>query len=166
MTMETLRDLYVSEIKDLYDAENQIIKALPKMIEVTSSDELRSAFQEHLHATQQQVDRLERVFGLLGEKPKARKCDGMRGIISEGEDVLDANAGPAILDAALIASAQRVEHYEIAAYGTVCAYAKQLGFDDQLELLHETLEEEKEADERLTQIAEDVINVEAVREAG
>jgi ferritin-like metal-binding protein YciE len=166
MTLGTLRDLYVNEIRDIYDAENEIVKALPKMIEASSSAELRTAFQHHLRQTEQQVDRLERVFDMLGEKAKGRKCQGIRGIISEGEDILDADAGASIMDAALIAAAQRVEHYEIAAYGTCCAYAKQLGFDDQLKLLLETLEEEKETDEKLTQIAETVINVEAVRQAG
>ena len=166
MTIETLRDLYVSEIQDLYDAEKEIVKALPKMFEAASSEEVRSAFQDHLQITHKQVERLERVFEMLGERPKTRKCQGIRGIISEGEDIIDADAGPSIMDAALIAAAQRVEHYEIAVYGTVCAYAKQLGFEDQLELLVETLQEEKEADEQLTEIAESVINVEAARKAG
>jgi ferritin-like metal-binding protein YciE len=166
MTVETLKDLYIQEIRDLYDAEKQIAKALPKMIDAASFEELRTAFQDHLTQTRNQVERLERVFDKLGEKAKGKKCDGIRGILDEGEEMIDLDTGASVHDAALISAAQRVEHYEIAAYGTVCAYAKSLGFDDQLSLLLETLNEEKRTDELLTRIAENVVNVEAVRRAG
>ncbi len=166
MTIETLRDLYVNEIRDLYDAETQITKALPKMIDKVSSEELKSALHEHLQVTNGQVGRLEQIFEMLGENAKARKCQGIRGIIDEGKDTMNDLEAGSIMDAGIIAAAQRVEHYEIAAYGTVCAYAKELGLEDQQNLLHETLEEEKEADDKLTQIAESVVNIEAVRRAG
>jgi len=164
--MESLRDLYINELRDVLDAEHQILKALPKMIKACSSEECRSAFQQHLEITQGQVERLERIFESLGQKAKGRSCAGMRGIIDEAKEILDQDASEAVLDAALIAGAQRVEHYEIAAYGTLCAYAKELGFKDQLQLLVETLQEEKDADEQLTAIAESVVNIEAVRRAG
>jgi ferritin-like metal-binding protein YciE len=166
MRLESLRDLYINELRDVLDAERQIIKALPKMIKGCSSEECQSAFEEHLEVTHGQVERLERIFDLLGQKAKGRSCPGMRGIIEEGKEILEEDATGAVKDAALIAAAQRVEHYEIAAYGTLCAYAKELGFKDQLQLLLKTLQEEKETDEKLTGLAESAVNVEAVRQAG
>ncbi|MCC6859533.1 MAG: ferritin-like domain-containing protein [Bryobacterales bacterium] len=164
--MESLRDLYISELRDVLDAERQIVKALPEMIRACSAEECRSAFEEHLEVTREQVKRLEQVFDSLGQKASSRKCAGMRGIIEEGKEILEQDASGPVKDAALIAAAQRVEHYEIAAYGTLCAYAKELDFQDQLELLLETLQEEKDTDEKLTGIAENIVNVEAVRKAG
>ena len=160
MKINSLRDLYVEQLRDLYDGENQIIKALPKMIESTDSDDLRSALEEHLEITRQQAQRLETIFQGLGQSAKAQKCKGMEGIIKEGSEVLKEDMAESVKDAAIIASAQRVEHYEIAGYGTVRTYAELLGEDKAVELLEQTLEEEKEADEKLSQLAEE-INVEA-----
>jgi ferritin-like metal-binding protein YciE len=160
MTIASLRDLYVEQLRDLYDGENQIIKALPKMIESTESEELRSALEEHLEITRQQAQRLETIFEGLGEDAKGEKCKGMEGIIKEGSEVVKEDMSDTVKDAAIIASAQRVEHYEIAGYGTVRTYADLLGEEQAVELLQQTLDEEKEADEKLSQLAEE-INVEA-----
>lgn len=157
----SLRDLYVDQLKDLYNAEHQIVKALPKIAKNASSDELRSALEEHLDQTKEQVERLEQVFESLGEKPKEKKCAGMEGLIKEGAEVMQEDFSDDVMDAALIAAAQRVEHYEIAAYGTVCVFADLLGHADQASLLRETLEEEKEADRKLTTLSEQ-INQEAL----
>jgi ferritin-like metal-binding protein YciE len=165
MKINSLHDLYISELKDLYNAENQIIKALPKMAETAASTELRSAFQEHLQQTRRQVERLEQVFRKLDMEAKGRTCEGMKGIIGEGQDVMKEDMPETVCDAALIAAAQRVEHYEIAAYGTVRTYARQLGYEDQAELLQQTLDEEGETDKKLTRLAESRINVEATRTA-
>jgi ferritin-like metal-binding protein YciE len=156
-----LRDLYIAELQDLYDAEQRITKALPKMAEGANSPDLRSAFQEHLRQTQGHVERLERVFQKLDEPAKGRKCKGIVGIIDEGEDMMGEDGPAAVCDAALIAAAQRVEHYEIAAYGTVRTYARRLGYQDQAQLLDETLQEEGETDKKLTSLAESYINEEA-----
>jgi ferritin-like metal-binding protein YciE len=153
--------LYLTELKDLYHAEQQIIKALPKMAEAASSPELRNAFEQHLAETRVQAERLEQIFQKLGEPAKGQKCKGMVGIIDEGEDMMDEDAPPAVADAALIASAQRVEHYEMAAYGTARTYARRLGFADQAQLLQQTLTEEAETDKKLTSLAESYINEEA-----
>ena len=161
MKLESLRDLYIAELQDLYDAEQRIVKALPKMAEEANSPELRSAFELHLQQTRGHVDRLERVFQKLDEPAKGQKCKGIVGIIDEGEDMMDEDAPPAVCDAALIAAAQRVEHYEIAAYGTVRTYARRLGYEDQAQLLDETLQEEGETDKKLTSLAESYINEEA-----
>jgi ferritin-like metal-binding protein YciE len=161
MKLDSLRDLYIAELKDLYDAENRIIKALPKMAEAASSPDLRSAFEQHLQQTRGHVDRLEQVFQSLDETPKGEKCKGMVGIIDEGEDMMDKDAAPAVGDAALIAAAQRVEHYEIAAYGTVRTFARRLGYEDQAQLLNQTLQEEGETDKKLTSLAESYINEDA-----
>ncbi len=163
MTINSLHDLYVSELKDLYDGENRIIKALPKMADAANSSELRSAFEQHLQQTQRQVERLERIFEQLNESPKGKKCKGLEGIIDEGEDAIDdvEDSPASVCDAALIAAAQRVEHYEIAAYGTVRTYAQQLGHQEQAQLLNETLQEEGETDKKLTSLAESFINQEA-----
>ncbi len=161
MKANSLHDLYVMELKDLYDGENRIIKALPKMAEAASSPELRSAFQQHLEQTRRHVERLEQIFQKLDESPKGQKCKGLEGIIDEGEDVMDKDAPPAVCDAALIGSAQRVEHYEIAAYGTVRTFARRLGFEDQAQILQQTLQEEGDTDKKLTSLAESYINEEA-----
>jgi ferritin-like metal-binding protein YciE len=161
--MESLRDLYVEELKDLYSAENQILKALPKMAKKASSDELRAAFEEHLEITRGQVERLESIFDDLERSPKGKRCKGMAGLIEEGSDMMKEDAEPDVLDAALISAAQRVEHYEIAAYGTVRTYAERLGLDKHSRLLQQTLDEEGDADKKLTQIAESSVNPDAQR---
>lgn len=160
MKLESLRDLFVDELKDLYSAENQLLKALPKMAKAASSSELQAAFEEHLEVTQGQVQRLEKVFKKLGVSPKGKKCKAMEGLIEEGKELLEEDAEPAVLDAALIAAAQKVEHYEIAGYGTVRTYARMLGHEDAASLLQQTLDEEGEADKKLTELSE-AINVEA-----
>ncbi len=161
MKLNSLRELYIAELKDLYDGEHRIIKALPKMAETASAPELRSAFQEHLEQTRRQVDRLEEIFQKLGEQPKGHKCKGIEGIIDEGESMMDKDSPPAVCDAALISAAQRVEHYEIAGYGTVRTFARQLGYEDQALLLDTTLQEEGDTDKKLTSLAESYINEEA-----
>jgi ferritin-like metal-binding protein YciE len=158
----SLRELYVEQLKDLYDAEQQLIKALPKLAEASSSDELRIAFEEHLDKTGQHAQRIEQIFEGMGKKAKAQKCKGMEGLLKEGSEILkeEEDIDGEVKDAALIAAAQRVEHYEIAGYGTVRTYANLLGEDEAANLLQRTLDEEKEADQTLNQIAEQ-INVEA-----
>ncbi len=156
MPNDSLKKLYVEELKDLYSAENQLVKALPKMARAASSDELRKGFEEHLEQTKGHVQRLEKIFQALGESPKGKKCKGMEGLVEEGSEVMEEDFEGSLLDAALIGAAQRVEHYEIAAYGTVCAFAKELGETEQNSLLNETLEEEKETDENLTQLAQQI----------
>jgi ferritin-like metal-binding protein YciE len=161
--MEALQKLFTNEVADLYDAEQQILKALPKLIDECSSEELKQALQEHLTVTQRQVTRLEQIFRDLGEKPN-KKCKGMAGIISEGEEVLKEDLEDSTKDAGIIGAAQKVEHYEIASYGTARTLAEFLGNDRVAQLLEETLDEEKEADARLTEIAESSINIEAASE--
>jgi len=161
LKLNSLQDLYVSELKDLYDAENRIIKALPKMAEAANSPDLRAAFEAHLQQTRRHAERLEVILRGLDESPKGQKCKGMEAIIDEGEDMMEKDAPDSVADAALIAAAQRVEHYEIAGYGTVRAYARRLGFEDQAELLNQTLQEEGETDKKLTSLAEASINEEA-----
>ena len=156
--MNTLMDALVDEVRDLYHAEKQLVKALPKMAKAATSDELREALESHLSETENQVSRLEQVFELLEEKPRAKACAGMAGIIEEGSDALKEDAEPAVLDAMIIASAQRAEHYEMAAYGTAAAWAEGLGLSEVAELLRDTLDEEKAADEKLTALAEAGIN--------
>ena len=153
---EGLNELYVDELKDIYNAENQLLKALPKMAKAASSNELRKGFEEHLEQTKGHVQRLEKIFQKLGESPKGKKCKGMEGLVEEGSDVIEEDFEGAVKDAALIGAAQRVEHYEIAAYGTVCAFAERLGESEHAELLSETLEEEKQTDEKLTKLAEQI----------
>ena len=160
---QTLRDLMIDEIRDLYDAERQLVKALPKMAKGATSDELRALIEAHLGETEQQVKRLEQAFEMLEEKPRGKRCDGMAGIIEEGSSLLEEDFDGAVLDAGIIASAQRAEHYEITAYGSVMAWAKQLGEEELAELLSETLEEEKAADEKLSALAEGTINAEAAQ---
>ena len=155
MAHETLQDLYISQLRDLYSAEQQLVKALPKLAKNAESEELSEAFTSHLEETKNQVSRLEEIFGSLGESPKGKKCVGMEGLVKEGAETIDEFEG-AVLDAGLISAAQRVEHYEIAAYGSVCAYAQLLDRSEDLGLLKETLEEEKQADEKLNEISESV----------
>jgi ferritin-like metal-binding protein YciE len=160
MKLESLRDLYVDELKDLYSAENQLLKALPKMAKAASSAALRSGFEGHLEETKGQVVRLETIFKELDASPKGKKCKAMEGLIEEGKEVMEEDAEPAVMDAALIAAAQRVEHYEMAGYGTVRTYAQLLGFERAAKLLQQTLEEEGAADKKLTKLAQR-INVDA-----
>lgn len=159
--LNSLDDLLVHELQDIYDAEKQITKALPKMTKAASHPELQAAFEEHLEQTEGQIERLEQVFKLLGVPAKGKKCDGMAGLIEEGKKVMAEDADSAVLDAALIAAAQKVEHYEIASYGCVCTYAEMLGYDQVHDLLGQNLEEEETTDEKLTALAESVINLEA-----
>ena len=153
-----LREALVDEIRDIYNAEKQIVKALPKMIKGATSEELRDAFESHLEETHGQVNRLERVFELLDEKPRGKHCAGMAGILEEGSETLEEDAEDAVMDACIIAGAQRVEHYEITAYGTVIAWAEALGLTEVAQVLGESLAEEKAADEKLSAIAESGIN--------
>lgn len=159
--MNTLHDLYVSELKDLYSAENQILKALPKMIKAATHKELKRAFTVHERQTQQHVKRLERIFKELGEKPTGKKCVGMEGLLEEGKELMKEKPEADVLDAGLIAAAQHVEHYEMAGYGCVRTYAGALGYDNHRELLQTTLNEEGETDHLLTEIAERSVNADA-----
>jgi ferritin-like metal-binding protein YciE len=162
MENNSLKELYIEQLRDIYDAENQLVKALPEMAKAATSEELRSGFENHLEQTKEHARRLERVFKDLGEKAKGKKCKGMQGLIAEGKEVIDEDFEDEVKDAALISAAQRVEHYEIAAYGTVRTYAEILGQKNAASLLEKTLEEEKETDEKLTELAEG-INVQAAR---
>jgi ferritin-like metal-binding protein YciE len=153
---EGLKQLYIDELKDLYNAENQLVKALPKMARAASSEELRQGFEEHLEQTKGHVQRLEKIFQTLGESPKGKKCKGMEGLVEEGAEVMEEDFEGSLMDAALIGAAQRVEHYEIAAYGTASAFAVGLRQSQQASLLNETLEEEKETKETLTKLAEQI----------
>jgi ferritin-like metal-binding protein YciE len=164
MEMESLRDLFVEQLKDLYSAENQIVKALPKMIKTASSEELKSAFQEHLEQTKGQIERLDQIFEEIEESPRGKKCKGMEGLLAEGKELMEEDAEPDVMDAGLIAAAQHVEHYEIAGYGCVRTYAQLLGMENAEKLLQQTLDEEKETDQILTGLSEN-INVEAEEEA-
>ena len=165
MKLKNLHDLFVDELKDLYSAENQIIKALPKMIKAASSTELANAFEEHLEVTKEQVKRLEKVFQMIEANPKGKKCKAMEGLLEEGKELMSEDAEPSVMDAGLIAAAQRVEHYEMAGYGCVRTFATLLGFDGAAKLLQETLDEEGDADKKLTELAETVINAEAMESA-
>ncbi len=156
MTKDSLKELFVDELRDLFNAENQLTKALPKMAKAATSDELRQGFEEHLEQTRGHVERLQQIFDMLGEKATGKKCLGMEGLVKEGAEVMDEDFEEAVMDAALISAAQRVEHYEIAAYGSVIAFAEQLGEEEQASLLKETLEEEKETDDKLTELAKEI----------
>ena len=160
MKLENLRQLFVKELRDLYDAENQITDALPKLIDAAQHHELKNALQQHLSVTQQQISRLDRIFEMLSEKSSGESCKGMKGLIKEGDDIVSAGGDPSTVDAGIISAAQRVEHYEMAGYGTVRTYAELLGQDEMARLLQQTLNEEEEADKTLTQIAA-TVNVEA-----
>jgi len=160
----TLHEMLLDEIRDLYHAEKQMTKSLPKMAKAASHEELRESFEMHLEETQEQISRLEEVFAALGEKPKAKPCPGMAGIIQEGNETIQEDVDGAVLDAALIAAAQRAEHYEIGAYGTCAEWARLLGLNEVVSLLEQTLEEEKATDKRLTMLAEQEINQAAITE--
>ncbi|MDB5229092.1 MAG: hypothetical protein JWN78_3285 [Bacteroidota bacterium] len=159
-----LRELFVNELKDIYWAEKALTKAIPKMIKNATSDELVDALTEHLEVTEEQVKRVEQVFEQIGEKAQAKKCEAMAGLIKEAQEIMEETEKGVVRDAGIISAAQKVEHYEIASYGTLCAFAKTLGEDEAVELLEETLNEEKEADVTLTQIAESSINMKASEE--
>ena len=152
----SLLGLYVDELRDIYNAERQLTKALPKMAKAASSDKLREGFLEHLEQTKGHVDRLEQIFDAMGERSGGKKCAGMEGLVEEGSEVMEEEFEGAVMDAALIGAAQRVEHYEIAAYGTVIAFAEQLGESEHVSLLEQTLQEEKQTDERLTEMAQEI----------
>jgi ferritin-like metal-binding protein YciE len=156
MTVDTIEKLFIQELKDLYSAENQITKALPKMVKAASSGDLKKAFEGHLRETEGQIERLVEICNILGTAPKGKSCEGMKGVLEEGSSALHDTEEGDVRDAALIAAAQRVEHYEMAAYGTVRTYAQLLGQGKIAKLLEETLEEEKAADQKLTSIAEKV----------
>jgi ferritin-like metal-binding protein YciE len=161
MKLKNLHDLFVHELRDIYNAEKQILKALPKMAKACSSNELRAAFEEHLEQTRHQVERLEQVFEDFDQKAKGRTCEAMEGLVEEGADLMDEVSADATLDAGLIAAAQKVEHYEIAAYGCLLSWARQLGHERSVDLLRQTLDEEKAADQKLTTLAEHKTNIEA-----
>ena len=163
MKIETLRDLYVEQLHDLYSAETQLVDALPKMAKAAANMQLQQAFTAHLTQTKGHVQRLEKIFTQLGEDTKGPTCKGMKGLISEGDEMIKTKGEPAAIDAGLIAAAQRVEHYEIAGYGCVRTYAHQLGDTTSEKLLQQTLDEEGAADQKLTTLAEEVINIEAER---
>jgi ferritin-like metal-binding protein YciE len=161
-SIDSLNELLVDQLKDIYDAEKRLTKAIPKLAKKASNDELRSALEEHLEETEQQIGRLEEAFELLGETAKGKPCAGMKGLIEEGnEHVGEDYEDDGLRDAIIIASAQRVEHYEISAYGTAIAHAKLLGHDEVVQLLVQSMNEEKAADEKLTEIAEGVVNLDA-----
>src|ERR1041384_6810643 len=164
MNLDTLRELYVNELRDLYNAEGQLVKALPKMAKGASSDELTEAFDKHLEQTKGQVERLEEVFEELGEKPKGKTCQAMKGLIEEGSEILDKDGDESVIDAGIIVAAQKVEHYEIAGYGSVRTFAELLGKNRSAELLQTTLNEESETNETLNQLAEGIVNPEALTE--
>jgi ferritin-like metal-binding protein YciE len=165
MAAKSLQELFVEELRDTYDAEKRLIRALPKMAKAAGAQELQQALTNHLHETEQQVERLEQVFEMMGERARGKKCDGMMGIIEESNTAMEELEGP-VLDAALIAGAQRAEHYEMAAYGTLAYFAELLGNRQAKDLLGETLAEEKAADEKLNTIAKSKVNREALRGDG
>ncbi|MEO8398177.1 MAG: ferritin-like domain-containing protein [Ignavibacteriaceae bacterium] len=164
MSVKTLKDLFVDELKDMYNAENQLTKALPQMAKKATSDSLKKAFENHLKETENQIKRLEKVFDEVGIAAKGKKCEAMEGLIKEAKGMMDEVEDEDVLDAALISAAQKVEHYEIGSYGTLRTFAKLLGFSKSVDLLQENLDEEAAADEKLTEIAESEVNAEAEAE--
>lgn len=164
MNLETLKELYVSELRDLYNAEHQLLKALPKMAKAASSDELKEAFEKHLEQTKGHVERLEQAFEEIDEKPKGKTCQAMKGLIEEGSELLKATGEESVIDAGIIVAAQKVEHYEMAGYGSVRTFAQLLGKNKSAQLLQSTLEEESDANELLNKLAEDIVNAEALME--
>ena len=164
MKLDTLKTLYIDELRDLYNAENQLIKALPKMAKAASSEELQDAFEKHLEQTKTHVERLEEVFEEIDEKPKGKTCKAMKGLIEEGSEILHEDGEESVIDAGIIVAAQKVEHYEIASYGSVRTFAQLLGKDSSAELLQTTLDEESEANELLNKLAEDIVNPVALME--
>jgi ferritin-like metal-binding protein YciE len=165
MKLDTLQKLYTNELRDLYNAENQLLKALPKMAKAASSGELKDAFEKHLEQTKSHVERLERVFQELDEKPKGKTCRAMKGLIEEGSEILEEDGEESVLDAGMIVAAQKVEHYEMAGYGSARTFAHLLGQNKAAELLQATLDEESETNEILNKLAENVVNPEALMEA-
>lgn len=161
MAVQTMEDLFMHVLKDIYYAEKKILQALPKMAKAVDNAELRKAFETHLEETKGQVQRLEQVFQNCGKKAQGEKCEAIEGLIAEGEEAMSEVKDKDVLAAALLAGAQAVEHYEISRYGTLCAWAKRLGYDDSLKLLNETLDEEKNTDKLLTKIAEKAVNKKA-----
>jgi len=159
--LNTLEDLYIEQLQDLYDAENQIVKALPKMAKASTSLDLKRAFNDHLEQTRTHVTRLEQVFDQFGSKAKGKTCKAMQGLLEEGEELMDTKADPTVLDAGLIAAAQRVEHYEMAGYGCLRTWAKLIGHQESARLLQQTLDEEGQTDEKLTKLAERIVNIKA-----
>jgi ferritin-like metal-binding protein YciE len=164
MESESLQDLYEDQLKDLYNAENQLLKALPRMAKAATSEDLKESFETHTEETRVHVERLEQIFDKIGKSPKGKKCKAMQGLVEEGKEAMEEHEDE-VLDAALIAAAQRVEHYEIAGYGTVRAYAELLGDNEAAKLLQQTLDEEGKTDKLLTQLAESLINIQAAENA-
>ena len=164
MKLDTLQKLYTDELRDLYNAENQLVKALPKMAKATSSDDLKDAFEKHLEQTKGHVERLEQIFEELGENPKGKTCRAMKGLIEEGSEILQQDGEESVLDAGIIVAAQKVEHYEIAGYGSARTFAHLLGQNKAAELLQTTLDEEAETNEVLNRLAESIVNPEALME--
>ena len=162
MKLDNLRKLFVEELRDLYSAETQLVKALPKMANGASSEELRQALEDHLEQTQGQVERLEEVFEQLDETPKGKTCKAMKGLVEEGSEILEEDGEDSVIDAGIIAAAQKVEHYEMAGYGTVRAWAELLGENEAAELLQETLDQEGAANKLLNKLAQDIVNPEAL----
>lgn len=160
---ESLQKLYIEQLQDAYSAEEQILEALPRMMEQTKHAELKRAFQQHYQQTEQQVQRLERIFEDLGEKPGEKKCKGMEGLLEEGDEAIKEFKDSDVLDAALISAAQTVEHYEMARYGCARTYAHMLGLNEHAELLQRTLDEEGDTDHKLTELAETVVNIDALK---
>jgi ferritin-like metal-binding protein YciE len=156
--MQAMRELLIDQMKDMYDAEKQLVKALPKMAKAAANDELSQAFEEHLEQTRGHVERIERAFEMLGEKAKSRTCEAMKGLVEEGQEAAKVDFDEPLVDSAIICSAQKVEHYEIAAYGTLSAWSKHMGLNDVAELFDETLEEEKAADEKLTELNTSILS--------
>ena len=165
MKLDTLQKLYVEELRDLYNAENQLLKALPKMAKAASSEELKNAFEKHLEQTETHVERLEQVFEELDQTPKGKTCRAMKGLIQEGSEILEEEGDPSVLDAGIIVAAQKVEHYEIAGYGSVRTFANLLNQEKAAELLQATLDEESEANKLLNGLAETIVNPEALMES-
>ena len=164
MKLDTLQKLYTNELRDLYNAEGQLLKASPKMAKAASSEELKNAFEKHLEQTKSHVERLEQVFEELDENPKGKTCRAMKGLVEEGSEILQQDGEESVLDAGIIVAAQKVEHYEIAGYGSVRTFAHLLGQNKAAELLQTTLDEESETNELLNKLAESIINPEAIRE--
>ena len=164
MKLDTLKKLYIEELRDVYNAEQQLVKALPKMAKAASSDDLRDAIENHLDQTKGQVERLEQIFEGLDESPKGKTCQAMKGLIEEGSEILEEKGEDSVIDAGIIAAAQKIEHYEIATYGTLRTWADLLNQDEAAGLLQETLDEEGDADKTLNELAEDIVNPEALLE--
>jgi ferritin-like metal-binding protein YciE len=162
MKLDSLQKLMIEELRDLYDAEQQLVKALPKMAKAATAPELKAAFEEHLEVTRQQVERIREVFDLLGQTPRRKACHAMEGLVEEGSEIIDADGDSDVKDAALISAAQKVEHYEIAGYGCVATWAERMNQPDAARLLQQTLEEEKETDAKLSRLAESLVNAEAM----